>query len=230
MVTLDTIADAFGFNQRMDADWSTLGKVAADNGDGTLSVLLGGSATPTTCQAYCIASAGDIVFVVISKGKARAIARQGGNGGGSAVWGAITGTLSDQTDLANALADKADASSFADYVIEEGTSGIWTYRKWNSGVSECWGIYEWKLTAQSTWGSMYYATPESTAQSYPAGLFIDTPVEQGTINYRNGDVLTTRLNNTGSSTTSGRYYAMRPASFGLNANAELSLYAIGRWQ
>lgn len=26
----------------------------------------------------------------------------------------------------------------ADYVIEQGTSGIWTYRKWNSGIAECW--------------------------------------------------------------------------------------------
>ena len=26
----------------------------------------------------------------------------------------------------------------ADYVVEQGTSGIWTYRKWNSGISECW--------------------------------------------------------------------------------------------
>ena len=29
----------------------------------------------------------------------------------------------------------------ADYVVAQGTSGIWTYRKWNSGVAECWGIY-----------------------------------------------------------------------------------------
>lgn len=27
---------------------------------------------------------------------------------------------------------------FADFVIEQGTSGIWTYRKWNSGIAECW--------------------------------------------------------------------------------------------
>lgn len=26
-----------------------------------------------------------------------------------------------------------------DYVVEQGTSGIWTYRKWNSGIAECWG-------------------------------------------------------------------------------------------
>ena len=27
----------------------------------------------------------------------------------------------------------------SDYVIEQGTSGIWTYRKWASGIAECWG-------------------------------------------------------------------------------------------
>lgn len=27
----------------------------------------------------------------------------------------------------------------AEYIVEQGTSGIWTYRKWASGVAECWG-------------------------------------------------------------------------------------------
>ena len=26
-----------------------------------------------------------------------------------------------------------------DYIVEQGTSGIWTYRKWASGIAECWG-------------------------------------------------------------------------------------------
>jgi hypothetical protein len=26
-----------------------------------------------------------------------------------------------------------------DYIVEQGVSGIWTYRKWNSGIAECWG-------------------------------------------------------------------------------------------
>lgn len=26
----------------------------------------------------------------------------------------------------------------SDYVVEQGTSGVWTYRKWNSGIAECW--------------------------------------------------------------------------------------------
>ena len=29
--------------------------------------------------------------------------------------------------------------SVADYIVEQGTSGIWTYRKWASGIAECWG-------------------------------------------------------------------------------------------
>jgi hypothetical protein len=26
-----------------------------------------------------------------------------------------------------------------DAIVEQGTSGIWTYRKWKSGIAECWG-------------------------------------------------------------------------------------------
>lgn len=29
--------------------------------------------------------------------------------------------------------------SAVDYIVDQGTSGIWTYRKWNSGIAECWG-------------------------------------------------------------------------------------------
>ena len=29
-----------------------------------------------------------------------------------------------------------------DYVVAQGTSGIWTNRKWNSGIAECWGNYD----------------------------------------------------------------------------------------
>ena len=37
-------------------------------------------------------------------------------------------------DVAGAL----DNFGIADYIIEQGTSDIWTYRKWNSGIMECW--------------------------------------------------------------------------------------------
>lgn len=42
-------------------------------------------------------------------------AEASGGGGGSAAWGSISGTLSDQTDLQNALNAKADSSSLSSY-------------------------------------------------------------------------------------------------------------------
>ena len=78
MVAMDVFAHAFGLDSKSDDVWTTLGKVTAVSGN-TLSVLLGGSATPTECEAYCVAGVGDIVFVVVSKGQARAIARKGGD-------------------------------------------------------------------------------------------------------------------------------------------------------
>lgn len=37
------------------------------------------------------------------------------------------------------ILNKILPSTAVDYIVEEGTSGIWTYRKWNSGKVELWG-------------------------------------------------------------------------------------------
>ena len=37
-----------------------------------------------------------------------------------------------------------------DYIVEQGTSGIWTYRKWNSGIGEYWGK-EQGFTLETGW-------------------------------------------------------------------------------
>ena len=56
-----------------------------------------------------------------------------------------------------------------DYVIEEGISGIWTYRKWSSGIAECWGITASATYAQTdTWGQGYYT---HTSVNLPSGVF-----------------------------------------------------------
>lgn len=56
-------------------------------------------------------------------------------------------------------------------VIESGTSGIWEYRKWSSGIAECWchtDVFTGAFTTQ--WGSAYY-TPEKM-YNFPSGLFL----------------------------------------------------------
>ena len=63
-----------------------------------------------------------------------------------------------------------------DYIVEQGTSGIWTYRKWNSGIAEAWGYYSKSIAAKSTDSDNYVtypftftATPNITLGLYAGG-------------------------------------------------------------
>lgn len=78
-----------------------------------------------------------------------------------------------------------DGAAIADYVVEEGTDGIWTYRKWNSGIAECWGataLASHSIT--SAYGSGYWTHEYHTL---PSGLF--TSVTNAQANRVAGDGL-----------------------------------------
>lgn len=76
------------------------------------------------------------------------------------------------------LAQKVGA--IKDYVVEEGTSGSWQYRKWNSGVMEAWLTSRMSVTddsIQPLMGGMYASVevnvpsgftsaPRGTASAY----------------------------------------------------------------
>ena len=42
-----------------------------------------------------------------------------------------------------------------DFVIEQGVSGIWWYRKWNSGIVECWGQHSVTVAIDTLVGNCY---------------------------------------------------------------------------
>lgn len=57
-----------------------------------------------------------------------------------------------------------------DYIVEEGTETIWTYRKWNSGIVECWGTTSSVTRAVTTkYGNGWYGPSETIG--FPTGLF-----------------------------------------------------------
>lgn len=60
-----------------------------------------------------------------------------------------------------------DTVQAKDYVVEQGTSGIWAYRKWNSGIAECWGEYSFQPTVT---GSVYQTV------SYPFRFATTNPI------------------------------------------------------
>lgn len=114
--------------------------------------------------------------------------------------------------------------STADYIVEQGTSGIWTYRKWNSGVSECWGRYSYSITSTTTWGSMYY-TPAQTV-NFPTSLFNAVPtVSLATAN--SGVVGWGGANNISSSSVAVFIYRPTSAS---NGTVIVDIMAKGTWK
>lgn len=66
-----------------------------------------------------------------------------------------------------------------DTVVEQGTTDGWTYRKWESGLAECWKILEHSTTVATSWGGMFVGNA-TARQNYPFS-FIDKPVETVTL-------------------------------------------------
>lgn len=48
---------------------------------------------------------------------------------------------------------------YGDYVLEQGTSGIWAYRKWASGVAECWAKVTQTVTPGDAWAGTLNLAP-----------------------------------------------------------------------
>ena len=66
--------------------------------------------------------------------------------------------------------------AITDFPIEEGTDGIWSYRKWHSGIAECWGLYPITgAEVKTAWGNVY-ETAINYQTNFPEGLFIASPV------------------------------------------------------
>lgn len=57
----------------------------------------------------------------------------------------------------------------ADFVVEQGTSGIWTYRKWNSGIAECWGSTVINVTCPKQSGNVWFSDRKEI--ELPSALF-----------------------------------------------------------
>lgn len=111
-----------------------------------------------------------------------------------------------------------------DRVTEQGTSGIWRYRKWASGYAECWGTIAAAEHTFSAWGTGYYST-EVGVQTYPV-TFSGAPYELATPLSGNAWVSLLSSDTKQTATKSGGYRAFRPVSG--NATFGIEIYACGQ--
>lgn len=78
-------------------------------------------------------------------------------------------TTQEVADFVDSL-DVSGSGVAVDLVIEEGTEGIWTYRKWSSGIAECWGQTYVPTTTYSANGGY-----KIVQETLPNGLFVTAP-------------------------------------------------------
>lgn len=121
--------------------------------------------------------------------------------------------------------DESNDATIADYIVEQGTEGIWKYRKWASGLAECWGQSgNLSKTFNRGLGSGFYADKYST--SYPSGVFVGTPIPNVTL-YDGGAVIGWASVATNNTSTIEVY----PASL-INVTKTIQLHfdVKGRWK
>lgn len=138
--------------------------------------------------------------------------------------GTLSTSLSEALGVSNGLGGSSGAAQAEDYVVEEGASGDWTYRKWNSGVAECWRTIadNRPSTAFSATGSVYYRNV--TGISFPSGLFTARPKVVVNADFGNvGSASATSVSATG--------FTITELSAVSTARAvTLDIYAVGTWR
>jgi hypothetical protein len=112
------------------------------------------------------------------------------------------------------------------YIVEEGTDGIWTYRKWSSGVAECWGVHVLEnVETKTAWGALYESNGFTV--DLPTELFVDTPQFSITSAGKRGAMIAPYSE--GSATATPQFTAVRPDVHTID-KLNISIIAIGRWK
>lgn len=118
-----------------------------------------------------------------------------------------------------------------DYIVSQGTSGDWIYRKWNSGVAECWCLHrDSNVSISSAWGNLFESA-RMGGLTYPSGLFNSTPVCTVQVqNSSKGAVLSLEITGNNASATATPYWAYTRATSATGTNITVGVHAVGKWK
>lgn len=117
----------------------------------------------------------------------------------------------------------------ADYIVEQGTSGMWTYEKWNSGKLIQYGntSYNGKLNNSQAGG---YSSASLSIDDYPV-TFIESPVITNGVYCANDSAAFVAIYPSTTPTTGiGHYRLWRGNSQGTTYTYTVSFEARGRWK
>lgn len=125
-----------------------------------------------------------------------------------------------------------------DYIVEQGLTGKWMWRKWVSGVAEMWATFDspsLDMTSQ-TWGPLYTASwmgleINKTARQYPFA-FVENPIVSATPTVGSGNIwlATNTENDIGTRLTHAPAYQCVRASDAVVNAPQVSYYVVGRYK
>ena len=143
----------------------------------------------------------------------------------------IIGNISSSVNK-NAKSINEVLSREADYIVERGTDGMWTYEKWASGKAVCWGKKNYgDIKISNEWGGAdkLYESAEFS-QSYPTGLFIGMPdTLHIDVMSTDGGAMIERGYGRHDESKTCVFCLVRPSSLTLS-QVYMSFYAIGKWK
>lgn len=97
--------------------------------------------------------------------------------------GDLSTTLSQALGIEQLL-DKSSTQSAVDFIVEQGTEGLWTYRKWDSGMVEAWYAQSVSVAVDNAYGYAYYHD-YPTSVPYPTMFISHKTINTGWIGGNN---------------------------------------------
>ncbi len=116
-----------------------------------------------------------------------------------------------------------------DYIVAQGTSGVWGYRKWNSGLAECWFNVTHKIDSfETVWGSLYESDEYFPTYAFPFTIYVlkseaICPTMQGL------GIITAQRNRANWQASPPLIF-MRPMKTTSGGTAYVGYYMIGTWK
>ena len=112
-----------------------------------------------------------------------------------------------------------------DGIVEKGTSGIWTYVKYQNGTAECWGSKNYSGAVNTAWGALYAMT--CTPPTYPI-TFKQKPIVVKDVTQNTSASCFLTSWSAGSATSMGTF-AIARATTG-DVNVDVNFHVIGKWK
>lgn len=138
------------------------------------------------------------------------------------------GDLNDNADAIDAALAKAwntENLPLVDYIVAQGNSGGWYYRKWNSGFAECWIRATADFTSFTDHGSALYYT-ETFKILYP---FQFTEITARFISSLNANVIAATF--IGIETDGATFRAITVTNVASSyTGRNFNIYAAGKWK